>query len=133
MHQLEVILGKVQRSLFQSQSYKLYNNDLLQAWAIYKGKYREGRDKADPSVWKTRLRCALNKSTDFQEVPERSQLDISEPYKVYRILQDTNQSAGNQQQLSNIICLLHLYGPCKCHVCHIKATKEPFGCLYSGC
>lgn len=56
-----------------------------QAWAVYKGKYREGRDKADPTMWKTRLRCALNKSTDFKEVPERNQLDISEPYKVYRI------------------------------------------------
>lgn len=52
---------------------------------MYKGKYREGRDKADPTMWKTRLRCALNKSTDFEEVPERNQLDITEPYKVYRI------------------------------------------------
>nr|XP_014351730.1 PREDICTED: interferon regulatory factor 4-like [Latimeria chalumnae] len=67
-----------------------YNQDedaaLFKAWAIYKGKHQEGKDKADPSTWKTRLRCALNKSTDFQEVPERSQLDISEPYKVYQIL-----------------------------------------------
>ncbi|XP_029104787.1 interferon regulatory factor 4-like [Scleropages formosus] len=58
---------------------------LFKAWAVYKGKYREGRDPPDPSVWKTRLRCALNKSTDFREVSERSQLDISEPYKVYKI------------------------------------------------
>uniref|UniRef100_A0A8D3BHH1 IRF tryptophan pentad repeat domain-containing protein n=2 Tax=Scophthalmus maximus TaxID=52904 RepID=A0A8D3BHH1_SCOMX len=58
---------------------------LFKAWAEYKGKYREGRDKADPTMWKTRLRCALNKSTDFLEVPERNQLDITEPYKVYRI------------------------------------------------
>lgn len=63
-----------------------------QAWAVYKGKYREGRDKADPTMWKTRLRCALNKSTDFHEVPERNQLDITEPYKVYRI-QNSNASA----------------------------------------
>ncbi|MEQ2255071.1 Interferon regulatory factor 4, partial [Ilyodon furcidens] len=61
---------------------------LFKAWAVYKGKYKEGRDKADPTMWKTRLRCALNKSTDFQEVPERNQLDITEPYKVYRIEQD---------------------------------------------
>ncbi|XP_053174387.1 interferon regulatory factor 10 [Scomber japonicus] len=62
---------------------------LFKAWAVYKGKYMEGRDKADPTMWKTRLRCALNKSTDFQEVPERNQLDITEPYKVYRIVHDT--------------------------------------------
>ncbi|XP_044208944.1 interferon regulatory factor 10 [Thunnus albacares] len=62
---------------------------LFKAWAVYKGKYREGKDKADPTMWKTRLRCALNKSTDFQEVPERNQLDITEPYKVYRIHYDT--------------------------------------------
>uniref|UniRef100_A0A3Q2V6G0 Interferon regulatory factor 10 n=1 Tax=Haplochromis burtoni TaxID=8153 RepID=A0A3Q2V6G0_HAPBU len=65
---------------------------LFKAWAVYKGKYREGRDRADPTMWKTRLRCALNKSTDFQEVPERNQLDITEPYKVYRIQHDNSQS-----------------------------------------
>ncbi|XP_056129453.1 interferon regulatory factor 10 [Lampris incognitus] len=63
---------------------------LFKAWAVYKGKYREGRDKADPTMWKTRLRCALNKSTDFAEVPEKSRLDISEPYKVYCICPDVN-------------------------------------------
>ncbi|KAJ1076735.1 hypothetical protein K5549_010053 [Capra hircus] len=61
---------------------------LFRAWAIYKGKHLEGIDKEDPSTWKTRLRCALNKSADFCEVPERSQLDISNPYKVYRLLSD---------------------------------------------
>lgn len=43
-------------------------------------------------MWKTRLRCALNKSTDFQEVPDRNQLDITEPYKVYRIQQDSSSA-----------------------------------------
>ncbi|KAL4648931.1 interferon regulatory factor 4-like isoform X1 [Arapaima gigas] len=66
---------------------------LFKAWAVYKGKYREGHDPADPSVWKTRLRCALNKSTDFREVPERSQLDISEPYKVYKIQPEGSRAA----------------------------------------
>ncbi|KAG7519051.1 interferon regulatory factor 4-like [Solea senegalensis] len=65
---------------------------LFKAWAEYKGKYKEGRDKPDPTMWKTRLRCALNKSTDFQEVPDRNQLDISEPYKVYRILPDNGSA-----------------------------------------
>uniref|UniRef100_A0A3Q4H2F6 Interferon regulatory factor 4a n=1 Tax=Neolamprologus brichardi TaxID=32507 RepID=A0A3Q4H2F6_NEOBR len=67
-----------------------YNRDedaaLFKAWAMFKGKYKEGVDKPDPPTWKTRLRCALNKSNDFDEIVERSQLDISEPYKVYRII-----------------------------------------------
>lgn len=71
---------------------------LFKAWAVYKGKYTEGKDKADPTMWKTRLRCALNKSTDFAEVPERNQLDITVPYKVYKIQQDPGQGAGSQQK-----------------------------------
>ncbi|XP_041252042.1 dual specificity protein phosphatase 15 [Onychostruthus taczanowskii] len=87
---------------------------LFKAWAIYKGKYHEGTDKADPSTWKTRLRCALNKSTDFQEVPERSQLDISEPYKVYQIVTDRacdaensdTQSPGSEDQQVSLPCAI---------------------------
>uniref|UniRef100_A0A8C8SA47 IRF tryptophan pentad repeat domain-containing protein n=1 Tax=Pelusios castaneus TaxID=367368 RepID=A0A8C8SA47_9SAUR len=74
---------------------------LFKAWAIYKGKYQEGTDKADPSTWKTRLRCALNKSTDFQEVPERSQLDISEPYKVYRIVSEGTRDHEKEGDLES--------------------------------
>uniref|UniRef100_H3A6E4 IRF tryptophan pentad repeat domain-containing protein n=1 Tax=Latimeria chalumnae TaxID=7897 RepID=H3A6E4_LATCH len=58
---------------------------IFKAWAMFKGKFKSG-DKIDPATWKTRLRCALNKSPEFVEVPARSQLDISEPYKVYRIV-----------------------------------------------
>ncbi|MEE6515541.1 hypothetical protein FKM82_024385 [Ascaphus truei] len=54
---------------------------LFKAWAMYKGKYRDLTGKTDPTVWKTRLRCALNKSPDFQEVLENSQLDLAEPFK----------------------------------------------------
>ncbi|KAF7668086.1 hypothetical protein LDENG_00033750 [Lucifuga dentata] len=91
---------------------------IFKAWTVYKGKYREGRDKADPTMWKTRLRCALNKSTDFQEVPERSQLDISEPYKVYCIQAD-NEAArpAESPQIKNeemIQASLRLQGP-ECH------------------
>ncbi|XP_074090912.1 interferon regulatory factor 9 isoform X2 [Macrotis lagotis] len=57
----------------------------FKAWAIFKGKYREG-DQADPATWKTRLRCALNKSPEFEEVPERGHMEGPEPYKVYRLL-----------------------------------------------
>ncbi|XP_008575610.1 PREDICTED: interferon regulatory factor 4-like [Galeopterus variegatus] len=67
---------------------------VFRAWAVYKGKHLEGTDKEDPSTWKTRLRCALNKSADFREVRERSQLDISNPYKVYQIVSDAAHGPG---------------------------------------
>ncbi|CAN9507011.1 unnamed protein product [Ophioblennius macclurei] len=66
---------------------------IFKAWAVFKGKFKDG-DKAEPATWKTRLRCALNKSPDFEEVTERSQLDISEPYKVYRIVPEEEQKHG---------------------------------------
>ncbi|KAJ1137123.1 hypothetical protein NDU88_003536 [Pleurodeles waltl] len=65
---------------------------IFKAWAIFKNKYKEG-DKMEAAISKTRLRCALNKSPEFAEVPERSQLDISEPYKVYRLVPPGEQSA----------------------------------------
>lgn len=72
---------------------------VLQAWAVFKGKFKEG-DKAEPATWKTRLRCALNKSPDFEEVTDRSQLDISEPYKVYRIVPEEEQKCECLHELS---------------------------------
>uniref|UniRef100_A0A8C5XMC4 IRF tryptophan pentad repeat domain-containing protein n=1 Tax=Microcebus murinus TaxID=30608 RepID=A0A8C5XMC4_MICMU len=66
---------------------------IFKAWAVFKGKFKEG-DKAEPATWKTRLRCALNKSPDFEEVTDRSQLDISEPYKVYRIVPEEEQKCN---------------------------------------
>nr|ADZ96214.1 interferon regulatory factor 4 [Paralichthys olivaceus] len=78
-----------------------YNRDedaaLFKAWALFKGKFREGIDKPDPPTWKTRLRCALNKSNDFVELVERSQLDISDPYKVYRIIPEGAKKRPRQE------------------------------------
>ncbi|XP_012738044.2 interferon regulatory factor 9 [Fundulus heteroclitus] len=62
---------------------------LFKAWAEFKGKLADGQN--NPAAWKTRLRCALNKSTEFKEVMERAQLDISEPYKVYRLVPISEQ------------------------------------------
>ncbi|XP_062997016.1 interferon regulatory factor 8 [Elgaria multicarinata webbii] len=78
---------------------------IFKAWAVFKGKFKEG-DKAEPATWKTRLRCALNKSPDFEEVTDRSQLDISEPYKVYRIVPEEEQKCkmgmGNGCSLNEV-------------------------------
>ncbi|KAG9342027.1 hypothetical protein JZ751_018345 [Albula glossodonta] len=81
-----------------------YNQEIdasiFKAWAVFKGKFKEG-DKAEPATWKTRLRCALNKSPDFEEVTDRSQLDISEPYKVYRIVPEEEQKTGKSSATMN--------------------------------
>ncbi|XP_075694405.1 interferon regulatory factor 8 isoform X2 [Rhinoderma darwinii] len=80
---------------------------IFKAWAIFKGKFKEG-DRAEPATWKTRLRCALNKSPDFEEVTERSQLDISEPYKVYRIVPEEEQKGklggGCMNEVTDMDC-----------------------------
>ncbi|KAG7274091.1 hypothetical protein CRUP_028798 [Coryphaenoides rupestris] len=65
---------------------------IFKAWAEYKGKMTAGSRK-DPATWKTRLRCALNKSPEFKEVAACSQVDISEPYKVYRLVPTSEQGS----------------------------------------
>ncbi|KAM3940275.1 interferon regulatory factor 9 [Leptodactylus fuscus] len=70
---------------------------IFKAWAMYKKKYQDG-EKVAAAAWKTRLRCALNKSPEFQEVPDRSQLDISEPYKVYRIVPLEEQGMAHTEK-----------------------------------
>ncbi|KAM5193043.1 interferon regulatory factor 9 [Mantella aurantiaca] len=72
---------------------------IFKAWAQYKNKYQNG-DKLDAATWKTRLRCALNKSPEFQEIPKRSQVDISEPYKVYRIVPPEEQEKPTSGKLA---------------------------------
>ncbi|KAJ0059967.1 hypothetical protein NL108_016976, partial [Boleophthalmus pectinirostris] len=64
---------------------------IFKAWAEFKGKLTD-EELNNPASWKTRLRCALNKSPEFCEVNDRAQLDISEPYKVYRLVPVTEQS-----------------------------------------
>ncbi|XP_017269596.1 interferon regulatory factor 9 [Kryptolebias marmoratus] len=63
---------------------------LFKAWAEFKGKLADG-GQDNPAAWKTRLRCALNKSPEFKEEMDRAQLDISEPYKVYRLVPISEQ------------------------------------------
>lgn len=57
---------------------------------MFKGKLTD-KGQNNPASWKTRMRCALSKSPEFTEVPERAQLDISEPYKVYRLVPISEQ------------------------------------------
>ncbi|XP_077479877.1 interferon regulatory factor 9 [Stigmatopora argus] len=67
---------------------------IFKAWAEFKG----NMDDKNPATWKTRLRCALNKSSEFSEVVERAQMDISEPYKVYRLVPSEDQDVETPQR-----------------------------------
>ncbi|KAH8853805.1 Interferon regulatory factor 4 [Schistosoma japonicum] len=62
---------------------------IFKDWAVVTGRYREGIDTPDWPMWKTRLRCALNKAPDIQEVKERHNLHCEEPFKVYRFVSKT--------------------------------------------
>ncbi|XP_056620686.1 interferon regulatory factor 4 [Triplophysa dalaica] len=111
-----------------------YNRDedaaLFKAWALFKGKHREGIDKPDPPTWKTRLRCALNKSNDFEEIVERSQLDISDPYKVYRIIPEGSKKVSrsvedSQSNSSSPSYPIHpQYAPAPSQVCNYMSPAE---------
>lgn len=70
---------------------------IFKAWAAFKGKLN-GEEGNNPAAWKTRLRCALNKSPEFSEVNDRAQLDISEPYKVYRLVPVSEQGLESPEQ-----------------------------------
>ncbi|XP_031431139.1 interferon regulatory factor 4-like isoform X1 [Clupea harengus] len=111
-----------------------YNRDedaaLFKGWALFKGKFREGIDKPDPPTWKTRLRCALNKSTDFEEIVGRSQLDISDPYKVYRIIpEDAKKGSRPLAEAAGHLASPHYplhsaYTPPQNQVCNYLPTPE---------
>ncbi|KAM8985902.1 interferon regulatory factor 9 [Ara ararauna] len=58
---------------------------LCKAWAEFKGRVAPGAPP-DPAGWKSRLRCALHKSPEFQELPHRSRPHGQNPYRVYRVL-----------------------------------------------
>ncbi|KAK7491397.1 hypothetical protein BaRGS_00017375 [Batillaria attramentaria] len=59
---------------------------IFKEWAIHTGRYREGTDAPDWPSWKTRLRCALNKLPDIQELRELSCYDEPNPYRVYKFV-----------------------------------------------
>ncbi|KAM7533630.1 hypothetical protein Aperf_G00000127302 [Anoplocephala perfoliata] len=62
---------------------------IFKDWAVVTGRFREGIDEPDWPMWKTRLRCALNKAPDIQEVKQRHNLHCDEPFKVYRFISKT--------------------------------------------
>ncbi|TGZ59113.1 hypothetical protein CRM22_009274 [Opisthorchis felineus] len=62
---------------------------IFKDWAVVTGRFRPGVDEPDWPMWKTRLRCALNKAPDIQEVKQHHDLHCDEPFKVYRFISKT--------------------------------------------
>ncbi|XP_076010638.1 interferon regulatory factor 4-like isoform X2 [Genypterus blacodes] len=111
-----------------------YNRDedaaLFKAWALFKGKFREGIDKPDPPTWKTRLRCALNKSNDFEELVDRSQLDISDPYKVYRIIPEGAKKRPRQEDSPPSPVGYHVYSQYPARQSQVQQYLPPAECVW---
>ncbi|KAK7004881.1 interferon regulatory factor 8 [Biomphalaria glabrata] len=67
----------------KSREWRAENCQIYIEWAKHTGRFKPG-DPMDFPTWKTRIRTAINKNREIEEVPSLHQRDSANPYKVYR-------------------------------------------------
>lgn len=65
------------------------DSEIFKQWAVYSGKYRDGKDTPNPSKWKTNFRCTLNALPYFKEITDRSCPRGPVAYRIYQMMPST--------------------------------------------